>query len=305
MAKARAIIKRRKSVQNIRKITRTMELIATARFKKALDRAIEAEAYTRKIAELVADLGTTSGNVSHPLLEQRDPVKNARVLVLTSNRGLAGGYNGNVVRVAMRDLADLRAEGTTTSFETAGKRGIAYFKFRGMTPDVTYTQFEDRPQFAEVETLANRYIQMYTRGEIDRLDVVFTRFVSTARQEATVSTLLPMTAAQVAETGPSVSQKKLPGTDAGRSGERTPYEFLPDPKSILEEIVPVSFKVRLFKCFLDAAVSEQIARMVAMRGATENADDMVKNLSRLYNRARQAQITRELAEIIGGAAALE
>jgi F-type H+-transporting ATPase subunit gamma len=305
MAKARAIIKRRKSVQNIRKITRTMELIATARFKKALDRAIEAEAYTRKIAELVADLGTTSGNVSHPLLEQRDPVKNARVLVLTSNRGLAGGYNGNVVRVAMRDLADLRAEGATTSFETAGKRGIAYFKFRGMTPDVTYTQFEDRPQFAEVETLANRYIQMYTRGEIDRLDVVFTRFISTARQEATVSTLLPMTAAQVGETGPSVSQKTQSGTEAGRSGERTPYEFLPDPKSILEEIVPVSFKVRLFKCFLDAAVSEQIARMVAMRGATENADDMVKNLSRLYNRARQAQITRELAEIIGGAAALE
>ncbi|MEO6807953.1 MAG: ATP synthase F1 subunit gamma [Isosphaeraceae bacterium] len=305
MAKARAIIKRRKSVQNIRKITRTMELIATARFKKALDRAIEAEAYTRKIAELVADLDTTSGNVSHPLLEQRDPVKNARVLVLTSNRGLAGGYNGNVVRVAMRDLADLHAEGITTSFEAAGKRGIAYFKFRGMTPDVTYTQFEDRPQYVEVETLANRYIQMYMRGEIDRLDVVFTRFISSARQEATVTTLLPMTAAQVAETGPSVSQKNQPGTATGHPVERTPYEFLPDAKSILEEIVPVSFKVRLFKCFLDAAVSEQIARMVAMRGATENADDMVKNLSRLYNRARQAQITRELAEIIGGAAALE
>ncbi len=153
---------------------------------------------------------------------------------------------------------------------------------------------------------------MFVRGEIDRLDVAYTRFINAARQEATVQTLLPMSAASVGEAGPSVRQAK-PATKAAsptagapkRRGERVPYEFLPDPKSILEEIVPVSFKVRLFKCFLDAAVSEQIARMVAMRGATENADDMIKTLTRQYNRARQTQITRELAEIIGGAAALE
>src|SRR4051812_43081590 len=131
MAKARAIIKRRKSVQNIKKITRTMELIATARFKKALDRATEAEAYTRKIAEIVADLGETSGDVSHPLLEKRDEVKNARLLILTSNRGLAGGYNGNVLRLAGRDYLDLQSEGNNTTFEIAGKRGINYVRFRG------------------------------------------------------------------------------------------------------------------------------------------------------------------------------
>src|SRR5205823_11516181 len=138
-------------------------------------------------------------------------------------------------------------------------------------------------------------------------DVAYTRFVSAARQTAVVETLLPMTAAQVGQAGESVRQARpAPGAQAAPArGERVPYEFLPDPRSILEEIVPVSFKVRLFKCFLDAAVSEQIARMVAMRGATENADAMVKTLTRLYNRARQAQITRELAEIIGGAAALE
>ncbi len=300
MAKARAIVKRRKSVQNIRKITRTMELIATARFKKALDRATQAEAYTRKIAELVADLGQTAGEVSHPLLEVRETVGKSLLLMLTSNRGLAGGYNGNVIRVATRTLQDHATENVATRLEVSGKRGIAFTRFRQIPVEATYLQFEDRPQFEDVEKLADTYIGMFLRGEIDRVEVAYTRFINSARQTAVIETLLPMTAAQVA-----------PGADAGAKAERkgkfdpAPYEFVPDARSILEEIVPVSFKVRLFKCFLDAAVSEQISRMVAMRGATENADDMVKSLTMLYNRARQAQITRELAEIIGGAAALE
>ncbi len=308
MAKARAIVKRRKSVQNIRKITRTMELIATARFKKALDRATEAEAYTRKIAELVEDLGTTSTEVSHPLLEARPTVKKSLLLILTSNRGLAGGYNGNVLRAGWRTFQDYEAEGITPAVEVSGKRGINYCKFRNLHVDATFTHFEDRPQFDEVEVLGNRYISMFIRGEIDRLDVVYTQFINVARQQAVVQTLLPMTASQVGDSSPSIRQSKAAASAAGPTavrGERVPYEFVPDPKSILEEIVPVSFKVRLFKCFLDAAVSEQISRMIAMRGATENADEMIKSLTRLYNRARQAQITRELAEIIGGAAALE
>jgi F-type H+-transporting ATPase subunit gamma len=307
MAKARAIVKRRKSVQNIRKITRTMELIATARFKKALDRATAAEAYTRKIAELVADLGATAQDAAHPLLEVRSPAKKSLLLMLTSNRGLAGGYNGNVIRVATRTLQDYATDRVAARLEVSGKRGIAFCRFRGTPMDATYLQFEDRPQFDQVEVLANSFIGMFLRGEVDRVDVAYTKFINSARQEAVVQTLLPMTAAQVAESVDSVRQAKpASGKDGGKPAkERVPYEFVPDAASILEEIVPVSFKVRLFKCFLDAAVSEQIARMVAMRGATENADDMVKNLTMLYNRARQAQITRELAEIIGGAAALE
>ena len=307
MAKARAIIIRRKAVQNIRKITRTMELIATARFKKALDRATEAEAYTRKIAELVADLGSTALEVSHPLLEKREPVRRSLLLVLTSNRGLAGGYNGNVVRIATRAYFEHQTDGIGTVLEVAGKRGINYCRFRGIPMDATYTKYEDRPQYDDVEGLAERYIAMYVRGEIDQLDVAYTQFINAARQQAVIQTLLPMTTASVGDAGPSVRQAKggQPSSSDPARGERVPYEFLPNPQSILEEIVPVSFKVRLFKCFLDAAVSEQIARMVAMRGATENADEMIKMYTRQYNRARQSQITRELSEIIGGAAALE
>ena len=307
MAKARAIVKRRKAVENIRKITRTMELIATNRFRKALNRATEAEAFTRKIVELVADLRANSTDVSHPLLTPHDPIKRSMLLVITSNRGLAGGYNGNVLRAAILRNQEIQTEGAEPVLEVAGKRGITFFRFRKIVPEATYTQFEDRPQFDEVEVLADRYIKMYVQGTIDRLDVAYTQFVSSSRQIATVQTLLPITTAEIASAAPDVRQSNPPAKEvpAAKKGEAVPYEFLPDARSILEEIVPVSFKVRLFKCFLDAAVSEQIARMVAMGGATKNADDLVKSLTRQYNRARQNQITRELADIVGAAGALE
>jgi F-type H+-transporting ATPase subunit gamma len=307
MAKARAIVKRRKAVDNIRKITRTMELIATNRFRKALGRATEAEAFTRKIAELVADLGESLEAVSHPLLVRREPVRRALLLVLTSNRGLAGGYNGNVLRASMARYQENQTEGSETPLEVAGKRGINYFRFRKIAPEATYTHFEDRPQYHEVESLADKYIKLYVQGSIDRLDVGYTQFVSSSRQNAIVETLLPIATADIGRATASVRQSQ-PGakeTASAAGAEPVSYEFLPDARSILEEIVPVSFKVRLFKCFLDAAVSEQIARMVAMGGATKNADDLVKSLTRQYNRARQTQITRELADIVGATSALK
>lgn len=156
MAKARAIVGRRKAVQNIKKITRTMELIATARFKKALDRATEADAYTRKIAELVKDLSSSETDVRHPLLENRSKPQNAMLLVLTSNRGLAGGYNANVLRQCVRTRQENELAGIKTHLEVAGKRGINFLRFQGIKPDKTFTSFEDRPQFAEVEEIANR-----------------------------------------------------------------------------------------------------------------------------------------------------
>ncbi|HUY37158.1 MAG TPA: ATP synthase F1 subunit gamma [Pirellulales bacterium] len=294
MAKARALDKRRKSIKNIRKITRTMELIATARFKKAMDRAHAATAYTERITALVADLAKTGLEVSHPLLEARDETKHVLLLVITGNRGLCGGYNSNVQRAALARYRELKQSVPRATLEISGKRGIAAFKFREITPDESFTHFEDKPSYEQVELLANRYLDDFAAGRLDRLDVAYTRFEGIARQIATVETLLPISSLDVAS------------ADADEvSGVESQYEFLPSAQSILEEVVPASFKVKLFKCFLDSAVSEQIARMVAMKAATENADKIIKKLSMTYNRARQSQITGEIMEVLGGVEALK
>ncbi len=293
MAKARALDKRRKSIRNIRKITRTMELIATARFKKAMDRASAATAYTKRMTKLVADLANSGLTVRHPLLEQHETTNRAILLVLTANRGLCGGFNGGVVRAAVARWNELKGKIPQLEMEVSGKRGIAAMKFRGFSTTQRYTHFEDRVTFAEVNVLANRYLEEYAAGKLDRLDVAYVQFMSASRQAPVVETLLPLT---------SISGADQSG-DAGHG--QSQYEFFPSAESILEEVVPTSFKIKLFKCFLDSAVSEQIARMVAMKSATENADKMIKDLSRKYNRARQSQITNEIMEVLGGVEALK
>ena len=192
MANIRAIVKRLKAVRNVRKITRTMELIATARFKKAMDRATEAAAYTQKIAEIVSDLSGAALSFSHPLLEGRETQQKSAVLVLTSNRGLCGGYNGGVLRLAVPRLKELRAQGQEVSLEVSGKRGLSFLRFQGETIDREYTHFEEKPTFGEVDELASRYIEAYIAGDLDRLDVAYTRFESSSRQSATIETLLPV-----------------------------------------------------------------------------------------------------------------
>jgi len=293
MANPRALDKRRKSIKNIRKITRTMELIATARFKKAMDRASAATSYTQRITQLVSDLTKTGLEVSHPLLEQRDEINKATLLVLTANRGLCGGFNGNLIRAALLRWKELQQEVPECRLEIAGKRGIAGFKFRGQEPDAAFTHFEDKPTFDEVDVIASRYLDEYLTGKLDRLDVVYMKFESIGRQSVAVETLLPL-----GSLGAGKAEEEA-------TGAQTQYEFLPSPASILEEVVPTSFKVRLFKCFLDTAVSEQIARMVAMKSATENAGELIKHLSMQYNRARQGRITSELMDLIGGVEALK
>jgi F-type H+-transporting ATPase subunit gamma len=180
--------------------------------------------------------------------------------------------------------------------EVAGKRGISALKFRGIPPKVGFTQFDDKPRFDEIDVIATRYLDQYITGQLDRLDVVYTKFESVARQHVVIETLLPL-----AGIDGSAKPSALPGQKAG---PRPIYEFVPSPASILEEVVPASFKVKLFKCFLDSAVSEQIARMVAMKSATENAGDLIRLLSMQYNRARQGRITAELMDVIGGVEAL-
>ena len=301
MAKARALDRRRRSVRNIRKITRTMELIATARFKKAMDRSVAARDYTKQLVKILENIASTGANVVHPLLDVR-PTKRTAVLVLSGNRGLCGGYNSNIVRHSVAMLGQWKSEGVDADVAVSGKRGISSLKFRGIDIGQRYTEFEDKPSFDAVMPIGRAYLDAYAAGKIDRLDVVYTRFHSIARQEAVTEMLLPLKAPEAVGTATTGSVVEAGSTAQLASQE---YDFYPSAESILEEILPASFLSRLFKCFLDAAVSEQVARMVAMKAASENAAGLIKNLSRRYNRARQSQITGEIMEILGGVEALK
>jgi F-type H+-transporting ATPase subunit gamma len=279
-----------------------MELIATARFKKAMDRAAAATDYTKRITQIVQDLANSGTSVSHPLLLAHDTVKAVDILVLTANRGLCGGYNGSLVRVAAQRRSEIQEQADAGQTSVSGKRGISAFRYAGIPIEKTYTQFDDQPSFDEVAKIADELIYRFVSGQVDRVDVAYTRFISSSKQVPVVETLLPFagldvssnTATQGTATQSTDQEKKV----------RDDYEFLPNASAILQEVVPASFRARLFKCFLDAAVSEQIARMVAMKSATENAGDIIKGLSRTYNRARQSKITQEIMEIIGGVEAL-
>ena len=262
-----------------------------------MDRASAATDYTKRITQIVQDLANSGTSVSHPLLEAHESIKAVDILVLTANRGLCGGYNGSVVRVATQRRNEILDQANAGQTSVSGKRGISAFRFAGVPIEKTYTQFDDQPSFDEVSKIADELIYRYVSGQVDRVDVAFTKFVSSSKQLPVVETLLPFAGFEVGS-----KETLVGGSEPGTI--RDDYEFLPNASAILQEVVPASFRARLFKCFLDAAVSEQIARMVAMKSATENAGDIIKSLSRTYNRARQSKITQEIMEIIGGVEAL-
>jgi F-type H+-transporting ATPase subunit gamma len=290
MANRRVLVKRRKSVRNIRKITRTMQLIATARFQAAYNRAVATKPYTEKLAELVADLSRAAGSVDHPLLQTHDDVGRSAVVVITSDRGLAGGYNANVLRTAVGHLEEQKGRGVEPEVHMVGRKGINFFKFLRRPIAEQTTGLGDKPRFEQIEPIANDLMDRFTRGEIASAHVVYMRFLSAGVQRPGVVQLLPLS-----------PEQKQGSEEAAQPVE---YEFSPDPKQLLDELLPATVRVRLFQAFNDAIVSEQVARMVAMKAATDAAQDMIKALTREYNRARQTQITMELLDIVGGANAL-
>jgi F-type H+-transporting ATPase subunit gamma len=292
MAKARAIVKRRKAVQNIRKITRTMQLIATARFQAAFNRAVASRPYTDGITELVRKLSGEAGELDHPLLKQNTESKKSVHIAITANRGLCGGYNAQLSRAAVEHNRTREALGEHVDLYACGKKGIAYFKFTRRPMARQFTQFEDKPRFAEVEPIASELIDAYERKEIDAAYVTYMKFISTGTQRVETMQLLPIEKREAAPEG------------ASQSGGGAQYEFSPPGDELLKELLPQTVKIRLYQCFTDAAVSEQVARMVAMKAATDAAGDMIKSLTGQYNRARQGQITLELLDIVSGAEAL-
>lgn len=285
MAKPRAILKRRKSVQNIAKITETMQMIATAKFKRAHDRAVAARPYTDRLTRLIAQLAAAAGEFRHPLMERRE-ARRIAVVAISSNRGLCGGYNSNVFKALERFRAEAAARDLPTELHICGKKIGASLRFQKVKPTTLHTHFEDSPTFEQVDAVATDLIQRYETGELDELHVVYTKFISAGRQQAVSEQVLPLEA-----------------PEAGAATRE--YIFHPDARTILFDLLPRSVRLHLFQAFLDAAVSEQTARMVAMKSATDNAHDMIRGLTLRYNRSRQTLITTELSEIIGGAAALE
>ena len=304
-----------------------MELVATAQFKRAMEKAVAADAYTKRLVTLARDLAE-SEPFAHPLLVERKgdrSQKNVILLTLSANRGMCGGFNAGVMRLATQRLKSLRKDYAAVSLEVSGKRGISAFKFRGMSITQSYTGLQDKPAFEPIDELAEHYLELFLAHEIDRLDVCYTKFESISRQYPVVETLLPIAdlttegdinavmddsmvdlkrAAVVRKADDMIADGEDMGAARLKSRGSALFEFLPSKEDILEELIPKAFKAKLYKCFLDSAVNEQIARMVAMKSATESADKMIGLLTTSYNRARQSQITNEILEIISGADAL-
>jgi F-type H+-transporting ATPase subunit gamma len=301
MAKARVIIKRRKAVRNIRKITKVMQMISTSRYQKAYKRAVGTKPYVRKISELLASaveaVRSAGKAIEHPLLKEPAPgVRRTAVLVLSSNRGLAGGYNGNVLRLANHTIKELAATGDTPELYVSGKKGTAYFRFLKREMVQTYTNLGDSPKFVEIEELATQFMKAYVEGRITGLKVVYMRFISAGQQKPAVMDVLPLS---------SIGGGEEKASREVAQAHPVPYDFMPSAEALLEELIPSTVKISVFQAFIEAAVSEQIARMVAMKAATDSADKMGKRLTQQYNRARQSQITGELSELMGGVEAMK
>ena len=292
MAKTRQLKRRIIAANNTKRITKTLQMIATSKFARALQAATASKPYTEALFELVSELQSAAGEVDHPLLKPGNPKGKALTLLITSDRGLAGPYNGSVLRTfagLMKEDASVRGG----LIELVGKKGAAWLKFNKIEVATHHTHFGDKPKFEVIQTLAENYIKRYAAGEFSTVRVVYMKWVTTSKQVPTSLQLLPFDPAAIA-VGKKVEEKK----------SSVQYEFSPSAAELLGELLPATLKAVLFQIFNEAIVSEHVARMVAMKAATDNAGKMGKAYSRKFNRARQSQITTELMEVISGAAAL-
>ncbi|MEA2826055.1 MAG: F-type H+-transporting ATPase subunit gamma [Actinomycetota bacterium] len=293
------ILRRRiKTVQSTKKITRAMELIAASRIVKAQIRVAAARPYAEQITEVMRNLAAGGSGLDHPLLKSRE-VKNVGVVVIAADRGLAGAYNSSVIRRGERQVVAAKDKGHGYSLTTAGRKAEGYFRYRGYKLDEALSGFSEQPTYEDARALAAGPIKRFEEGEVDEVYLVYTRFLSMGSQKVDAVRLLPLDVAQVAG-GSSPSSKERDE----KSGTRADYEFEPEPERILERLVPRYIEGRIFAALLDAAASEQAARQRAMKSATDNAEELIKRLSIVANKVRQAGITTEIMEIVGGAEAL-
>lgn len=286
MAGAREVKRRIKSVENTGQITRTMELVATSKLKRATDRVHAARPYSSALREIVRSLYAPELAERYPLLRRPTELKRAAVLLLTANRGLAGGFNANLIREARLLLEDLRARGVATELHIKGKKGIAYFRFRGEPMATARTDIGDNPTVADAESLIGPLRDEFVGGQVDAVYLVGSQFRSAMSTPPGVRELLPI-------------------RSEGKSRSADAFILSPSSDLILERMLPLYLRNSVYAALVENAAAEQGARRSAMKSATDNAGEMLEHLTRSYNRARQAQITQEIAEIVGGSAALE
>jgi len=292
----RILKERIRSVRATKKITRAMELIAASRIVKAQARVAAAVPYSDQITEVVKDLAASSGSSDSPLLAGRQDVKHTCYVVITADRGLCGGYNSGVQRAAEGEVkADILA-GENYTIIPVGKKAEGYFRFRGYALGKAFNGFSAQPSYEDAREIGEHVIDLFVSGQVDRVELVYTRFISAGSQEVVLRPLVPLSADTVAG-----GDGKAGSTD-GSGGD---YEFEPDPATILDTLLPRYVEARVYAALLNAAASEHAYRQRAMKSATDNADELIKSLSRIMNRARQDSITTEIMEIVGGAEALD
>jgi F-type H+-transporting ATPase subunit gamma len=282
-----------RSIQSTKKITRAMELIAASRIVKAQQRVQAAVPYSEQITEVVKDLASAGGDVQSPLLKGRPVVKKVCYVAIVADRGLCGGYNSGVLRAVEGEVKAHVLRGQGYSVVTVGRKAEAYFRFRGYPMAYSVTGFSDAPSYENAKGIADKVIDLYLSGEVDEVHLVYTRFVSAGFQEVVQRPLVPL------------DRELTAGGDGKPSeGASASYEFEPSPEIILETLLPRYVEARVYAAMLNAAASEHAARQRAMKAATDNADELAKNLTRVMNRARQDSITTEIMEIVSGAEAL-
>jgi F-type H+-transporting ATPase subunit gamma len=289
-AQLRVVRRRIRSVQSTMKITRAMELISASRLTRAQERVAQARPYTEEITAALESIVSTEGTISHPLLEHRSEADAAAVLVVTSDRGLAGPYNANVLRTAEELMAKLREDGMEPKLYVTGRKGVAYYRFRQRPVEQSWTGFSDAPSYADADAIVEQLVEEFVSLRVDQIHAVYTDFISAGSQRAVARRFVPLVIEEVEEAPP----EPIPQ-----------YIYEPSPERLLDALLPRYVGARVFTAMLESAASEHAARRRAMKAATDNAHELIDALTRQYNQARQAQITQEIMEIVGGAEALQ
>jgi F-type H+-transporting ATPase subunit gamma len=303
MASQRDVKNRISSVKNIQKITRAMEMVAAARLRRAEQRIAALRPYADALRRMTRQAAQAAGAEAMrlPLLSEHESTQNVGVLLVTGDRGLAGGFNSQIIRAGVRISADYAEDGLQTTWYATGRRGVSSLNFRGHELSGSYTGFADKPAYADARSIADDLITGYVDGKLDRVEIVYNAYISPLTQQVTRETLLPLSHATIAAEGSEDGES----TGAGEpSGPRALVDYEPDPEEILKRLVPDYVEISIYRALVESTAGFFGAQMTAMRSASDNAGDIITDLTLQMNRARQAEITQEIMEVVAGAEGL-